>query len=141
MGTHRCEEYTDLLETVDTLRRFRRVVERGGLIDDAARVRALETDRQLCDRVRGGVRRLPIHNSDARALVTAAEAIVGGRDSGPSTSFAADHARLEFIEAQTNGEGWIARQAMNGRGFRLQNVAAGGFRTAREALDALRTAP
>ena len=48
-----------------------------------------------------------------------------------------DNARMDWVEAQTNGDRWIARQSRYGRGFRLHNEK-GTFRTAREAIDEAR---
>lgn len=49
----------------------------------------------------------------------------------------ADSKRLDWIEAQTNGRSWCARQSSTGRGFRLHNtIYAPSSDTAREAIDA-----
>jgi len=48
---------------------------------------------------------------------------------------------LDWIEKQGNGDKWVARQSVTGRGFRLHNTSGegwgwlpvGGYRTAREA--------
>jgi len=52
-------------------------------------------------------------------------------------SLEADRARLDFCEAQSNGDPWVARESTTGRGFRLANShAEPHFTTAREAIDA-----
>lgn len=52
----------------------------------------------------------------------------------PSTK---DRKRMNWIEAQGNGDPWIARQSTTGRGFRLHNTTAHpqASPTAREAID------
>lgn len=57
-------------------------------------------------------------------------------------SLEADRDRLNWIEAQSNGCNWCARQPTTGRGFRLHNSETRtGHGTAREAIDAAISLP
>lgn len=49
-----------------------------------------------------------------------------------------DKQRLDWLEKQSGGNFWIARQSTTGRGFRLHNCheLMSARRTAREAIDA-----
>lgn len=48
-----------------------------------------------------------------------------------------DKERLDWLEKQSSGDPWIARQSESGRGFRLHNTLRDGASpTAREAIDA-----
>lgn len=48
-----------------------------------------------------------------------------------------DKLRLDWLENQTNGDKWIARDSVFQRGFRVHNTSeACGEPTAREAIDA-----
>ena len=50
-----------------------------------------------------------------------------------------DKKRLDWLEAQGNGDPWVARESTTGRGWRLANShATPNYTTAREALDAAR---
>lgn len=46
-----------------------------------------------------------------------------------------DKERLDWIENQSNGDDWIARDSTTGRGFRLHNTTGNVEKTAREAID------
>lgn len=50
-----------------------------------------------------------------------------------------DSARLDWLELQSNGHGWVARRSSYGRGYRLHNTTFHDSKsTAREAIDAAR---
>lgn len=53
-------------------------------------------------------------------------------------SLLADASRLDYVELQSNGDLWAARNSSTGRGYRLHNDSVYGFHTAREAIDAAR---
>ena len=48
----------------------------------------------------------------------------------------ADKVRLDWMESEGNGNGWIARQSTTGRGFRLHNDSNAEADTCRDAIDA-----
>lgn len=47
---------------------------------------------------------------------------------------------LDWLEKQTNGDNWVARESSTGRGFRLHNILpaqeSATYKTAREAIAA-----
>lgn len=45
-----------------------------------------------------------------------------------------DTEMLDWLETQSNGSYWIARQSTNGRGYRLHNTSIPGSKTARDAI-------
>lgn len=70
-----------------------------------------------------------------RALTDLKDAIQESRDFREQLEVAlADTRRVDWIEAQTNGTLWQARQSTTGRGFRLHNSSL-GFSSARYAID------
>lgn len=111
---------------------------------EAAKAYQTETDRQFKALENGDSYREEFHGAlpIIAPLVQELEKFVD--DYGKlvlDAATAPDTVRLSWIEAQSNGMNWCARQSTTGRGFRLHNSEMRTnyrthHRTAREAIDA-----